>query len=182
MTAARQFWGKYRGTVVNNGATLQVVPGLNITEPLILNNNGFGNFGALRFIDVTPGVTETTTWTGNINFNANSSWAGVDGGGANPDRLILAGTTVSGGAALVVKTGAGELEFGGNTDNVGNRDSNMRLSRQRAEAVTSYLVSRGFERNKFDVVGHGPDKPVAGNDTEEGRARNRRTDFEVIPR
>ena len=83
---------------------------------------------------------------------------------------------------LAATFGNAYLRIGGNTDNVGNRDSNMRLSRQRAESVASYLVSRGFERNKFDVVGHGPDKPVAGNDSEEGRARNRRTDFEVIPR
>ena len=45
-----------------------------------------------------------------------------------------------------------------------------------------FLVSKGFERNKFEVVGNGPDKPVASNDTDEGRAKNRRTDFEVIPR
>jgi NitT/TauT family transport system substrate-binding protein len=83
---------------------------------------------------------------------------------------------------LAATFGNAYLRIGGNTDNVGNRDSNMRLSRQRAEAVASYLVSRGFERNKFDVVGHGPDKPVASNDTDEGRAKNRRTDFEVIPR
>jgi fibronectin-binding autotransporter adhesin len=105
------------GTVVNNGATLQVVPGLNVLEPLTLNNNGLGNFGALRFVDVTPGITETTTWAGSINFNANPTWAGVDGGGASPDRLVLTGANVSGGGALVVKTGAGEMEWGGNTDN-----------------------------------------------------------------
>ena len=50
------------------------------------------------------------------------------------------------------------------------------------DAVARYLVSKGFERNKFEVVGNGPSKPVASNDTDEGRAKNRRTDFEVIPR
>jgi outer membrane protein OmpA-like peptidoglycan-associated protein len=58
----------------------------------------------------------------------------------------------------------------------------MRLSRARADSVASYLISRGFDRNKFEVVGNGPDKPVASNETDEGRAKNRRTDFEVIPR
>jgi outer membrane protein OmpA-like peptidoglycan-associated protein len=58
----------------------------------------------------------------------------------------------------------------------------MTLSKARAEAVASFLATKGFERGKFDVVGNGPDKPVASNSTEEGRARNRRTDFEVIPR
>jgi outer membrane protein OmpA-like peptidoglycan-associated protein len=58
----------------------------------------------------------------------------------------------------------------------------MKLSRARAEAVAHFLIGKGFDRNKFDVVGNGPDKPVASNDTEEGRAKNRRTDFEIIPR
>lgn len=83
---------------------------------------------------------------------------------------------------LAATFGSAYLRVAGNTDNVGNRDLNMRLSRTRADAVAAYLVTKGFERNKFEVVGNGPDKPVASNDTEDGRAKNRRTDFEVIPR
>lgn len=83
---------------------------------------------------------------------------------------------------LAATFGSAYLRVAGNTDSVGSRDTNVRLSRARAEAVAQFLASKGFDRNKFDVVGHGPDKPIAGNDTEEGRARNRRTDFEVIPR
>lgn len=83
---------------------------------------------------------------------------------------------------LAATFGSAYMRIAGNTDSIGARDSNVRLSRARAEAVTRYLVTKGFERNKFEVVGNGPDKPVATNDTDEGRARNRRTDFEVIPR
>ena len=83
---------------------------------------------------------------------------------------------------LAATFGGAYLRVAGNTDNVGNRESNQRLSRARADAVARYLVSKGFDRNKFEVVGHGPDKPVASNDTDDGRAKNRRTDFEVIPR
>ena len=83
---------------------------------------------------------------------------------------------------LAATFGSAYMRISGNTDNVGSRDANLRLSRARADAVTRYLVSKGFDRNKFEVVGNGPDKPVATNDTDEGRARNRRTDFEVIPR
>ena len=83
---------------------------------------------------------------------------------------------------LAATFGSAYLRIAGNTDNVGSPDTNQRLSRSRAEAVTRYLVSKGFDRNKFEVVGHGPNKPVASNDTDEGRARNRRTDFEVLPR
>jgi NitT/TauT family transport system substrate-binding protein len=83
---------------------------------------------------------------------------------------------------LAATFGSAYMRIAGNTDNVGSRDANVRLSRARADAVTRYLLTKGFDRNKFEVVGHGPDKPVASNDSDEGRARNRRTDFEVIPR
>jgi NitT/TauT family transport system substrate-binding protein len=83
---------------------------------------------------------------------------------------------------LAATFGSAYMRIAGNTDNVGTRETNVRLSRARADAVTRYLVSKGFDRNKFEVVGNGPDKPVASNDSDEGRARNRRTDFEVIPR
>ncbi len=83
---------------------------------------------------------------------------------------------------LAATFGSAYMRIAGNTDNVGGRDGNMRLSQARAEAVAQFLVSKGFDRNKFQVVGNGPDKPVASNDTDEGRAKNRRTDFEVIPR
>jgi NitT/TauT family transport system substrate-binding protein len=83
---------------------------------------------------------------------------------------------------LAATFGSAYLRVSGNTDNVGSREANVRLSRARAEAVAQYLMTKGFDRNKFDVVGNGPDKPVAGNDSDSGRARNRRTDFEVVPR
>jgi NitT/TauT family transport system substrate-binding protein len=83
---------------------------------------------------------------------------------------------------LAATFGNAYMRIAGNTDNVGSRDANVRLSRARADAVARFLVSQGFERNKFEVVGHGPDKPISSNETDEGRAKNRRTDFEVIPR
>jgi NitT/TauT family transport system substrate-binding protein len=83
---------------------------------------------------------------------------------------------------LAATFGSAYLRIAGNTDNVGSREANVRLSRARADAVARFLVSKGFDRNKFDVVGNGPDKPIAGNDSDEGKAKNRRTDFEVIPR
>ncbi len=69
----------------------------------------------------------------------------------------------------------------GNTDNVGSVALNQSLSRKRAQAVVDYLVTvHGMSRNRFVVVGNGPDKPVATNDTEDGKAKNRRTDFQLI--
>ena len=73
------------------------------------------------------------------------------------------------------------IRIEGNTDNVGSRSGNVALSKRRAEAVKNYLVSvHKMPANRFIVVGNGPDKPVAPNDTEDGRAKNRRTDFEIV--
>jgi len=69
----------------------------------------------------------------------------------------------------------------GNTDNVGTPQGNKALSQRRAQAVVDYLVrTYNFDLNRFVVVGNGQDTPVADNETEEGRAQNRRTDFELI--
>ena len=73
----------------------------------------------------------------------------------------------------------------GNTDNVGAREMNMRLSQQRAKSVADYLQKTyGMPVNRFVIIGNGPDKPVAGcetNATEQCKAKNRRTEFQLIP-
>ena len=62
------------------------------------------------------------------------------------------------------------------------RQGNIDLSRRRAASVKDYLVAKyNFDRNRFVAVGNGPDNPVADNNTEEGREKNRRTDFRLIP-
>jgi NitT/TauT family transport system substrate-binding protein len=69
----------------------------------------------------------------------------------------------------------------GNTDNTGTDAVNIPLSRARAEAVAQYLTAKyGFDPNRFIVVGNGATKPVASNETGTGRAKNRRTDFQVL--
>jgi OOP family OmpA-OmpF porin len=67
----------------------------------------------------------------------------------------------------------------GHTDNVGLRDTNVALSLARAEAVRSYLAGKGINPDMIAVSGQGPDRPVAGNASAEGRARNRRIEFHV---
>lgn len=77
------------------------------------------------------------------------------------------------------------IRIEGNTDNVGSRSSNVNLSQKRAESVAKYLMNQyGMDKNRIIVIGNGPDKPVAGceaNDSEECRAKNRRTEFQLIP-
>jgi NitT/TauT family transport system substrate-binding protein len=75
-----------------------------------------------------------------------------------------------------------KIRIEGNTDNVGNPSSNKSLSEKRAQAVADYLIrNHGFDANRITVIGNGQDKPVAENTTDEGRKKNRRTDFELIP-
>lgn len=65
----------------------------------------------------------------------------------------------------------------GHTDATGSRDLNMRLSRERAEAVRAALVARGISAGRIDVVGLGPDYPVAANTSAAGRQQNRRVEI-----
>lgn len=77
--------------------------------------------------------------------------------------------------------GNARIRIEGNTDNVGSTSSNVALSKRRAQAVADYLTAEhGMSANRFIVIGNGPSKPVADNSTEDGRAQNRRTDFELI--
>ena len=87
--------------------------------------------------------------------------------------------------ADIAKTyAASRIRIEGNTDNVGARDMNMRLSQSRAQAVSSYLQSEyDIDPNRFIIVGNGPDKPVSGcedNASASCRAQNRRTDFQLV--
>jgi OOP family OmpA-OmpF porin len=72
------------------------------------------------------------------------------------------------------------VEVGGHTDNVGNANYNRRLSQQRADSVRDWLVEHGVARNRMQTRGYGSAQPVAPNDTDEGRARNRRIEFKQL--
>ena len=65
----------------------------------------------------------------------------------------------------------------GHTDNVGNAKSNKTLSDERAKAVVAALVAQGVDAKRLGAAGHGQDKPIADNKTEEGRAKNRRVEL-----
>lgn len=66
------------------------------------------------------------------------------------------------------------IQVSGHTDNVGNARTNQRLSEARARAVRDYLVGKGVDGARIEAVGYGDERPVASNDTEEGRQQNRR--------
>jgi len=72
------------------------------------------------------------------------------------------------------------VEIAGHTDNVGSKKANLELSRRRASRVKEYLVGQGIDAGRIEARGYGEDHPVAGNNTEAGRQKNRRTEVRII--
>ncbi|HXU80822.1 MAG TPA: OmpA family protein, partial [Polyangia bacterium] len=75
-----------------------------------------------------------------------------------------------------------KLRVEGHTDATGNDQANMALSQSRAESVKDYLTGRGISADRLEAVGFGESKPLASNDTVEGRGQNRRTELVVTQR
>jgi len=68
----------------------------------------------------------------------------------------------------------------GHTDSQGSHEENQTLSEARAKAVLDYLVSKGADEARFEIIGLGESQPIADNNTSEGRARNRRIEFTAL--
>jgi len=73
------------------------------------------------------------------------------------------------------------IEVAGHTDNVGSDAYNQQLSVQRANAVAGYLGSKGVLQQRMMIVGAGETRPIASNDTDAGRAQNRRVEITIVP-
>ena len=73
------------------------------------------------------------------------------------------------------------VEVAGHTDSKGTDAYNQALSERRAASVGNYLMSKGLMRDRFILVGAGESRPVASNDTEAGRAQNRRVEITLVP-
>lgn len=73
-----------------------------------------------------------------------------------------------------------KVQVSGHTDNVGSPAENLKLSNNRAKAVADYLISKGIDASRLSWKGFGESKPVADNKTDEGRAKNRRTEFTIV--
>jgi len=83
--------------------------------------------------------------------------------------------------AKFLKENAGlDVEINAYTDNIGNEQYNLRLSERRAASVVNYLISKGIDGKRLHSRGHGEEDPIASNDTEEGRALNRRVEFRIL--
>ena len=92
---------------------------------------------------------------------------------ASDPELDQLAATLLGSSQLVV-------QIAGHTDNVGSSTDNLLLSQQRANSVVAALLSRGVNKSQLNAVGYGESKPIADNDTTEGRQKNRRTEFIIL--
>ncbi|MBN3762377.1 OmpA family protein [Burkholderia sp. Ac-20365] len=100
-------------------------------------------------------------------FNFNESTLSPDAGAAVSRVVIVLSRTQK---PMIVE---------GHTDNVGTREYNQKLSEARAKSVAEELERHGIRASRITLVGYAFDRPVADNDTSEGRARNRRTEIVV---
>ncbi|WP_084635515.1 OmpA family protein [Pseudoxanthomonas sp. J35] len=122
-------------------------------------------------VDVArKGDNITLNMPGNITFAFNS---------ANIDPQFY--TVLNDVAGVLREYDQTVVEVAGHTDSVGSDEVNQRLSEQRAEAVAQYLAAQGVQRERLITVGAGKRYPIASNDTEAGRAANRRVEITLVP-
>lgn len=73
-----------------------------------------------------------------------------------------------------------EIELAGHTDNIGDDNYNLKLSQERAESVKNYLTGKGIAGSRLIAKGYGESRPIATNQTEQGRDQNRRVEFTIL--
>jgi OmpA-OmpF porin, OOP family len=154
-----------RGDVGNEGERQRIAGDIATSlNPTYVVNNG------LRVAASEQGVLDAALASRIIEFESGKATL-TDSGKAILDQMSVA----------LLKLGDKHVEVIGHTDNAGSRAGNLSLSQARAEAVKQYVTARGVKPELVAVSGEGPDRPVADNRSPEGRARNRRIEFKVLP-
>lgn len=120
-------------------------------------------------LNMIPLVSGSVVRLNNIFFDTGKSELRPESG-PELDRLI---TTLNEAPKMVI-------EVRGHTDNTGSNEINAKLSQDRADSVREYFISKGIEPDRVASKGFGESKPVATNDTDEGRQKNRRVEFVIV--
>ncbi len=105
----------------------------------------------------------------NLNFDTNKADIKADGARILDDVV-----------SIMQANPSLKLEVQGHTDNKGSAAYNKKLSQKRADSVMDYLIKKGISKDRLSDMGYGFDKPAASNDTEEGRAENRRVELTPV--
>ena len=88
--------------------------------------------------------------------------------------------TVTDVVAILKAYPTAKVRLEGHTDNTGDPAANKQLSLNRAKSVRDMMVANGIDAARLDYAGFGQERPIASNDTEDGRAKNRRTELVVV--
>lgn len=138
--------------------------------------------GVLEHLDRCPNTPEgeEVDENGCIIMQARVTLDGVRFAFDSADILPESERTLRRGLQILLDNPDVRVEIAGHTDDVGSRAYNNRLSRQRAEAVKRWLVDHGIDAARLETRGYGSSEPVASNDTEEGKAQNRRIEFRQL--
>ena len=105
--------------------------------------------------------------------------SGINFASGSPDITAESQGILDTAAQSILLVPGVNLQVAGHTDNVGSASSNQTLSQQRADAVRQYLVGKGVPAGQLTAAGFGASQPIAANDSPEGRAQNRRIEFNV---
>jgi outer membrane protein OmpA-like peptidoglycan-associated protein len=136
----------------------------NISEPVELE---LKRSGKVKFNDKTLQEGDNLVMN-NIQFEANSA------------KLLPAGKAELDKLAAFMKQNTGmEILLSGHTSSEGGAALNRDLSLKRVRSCKDYLVSKGIDDSRITIKGYGPDMPIAPNDTETGRAKNRRVEMKI---
>ncbi len=157
--------------VVQRGADLTTNALSKITLPGGINLSvptGSINYNLARFLGDNSQEVPRTFVFDHLNFESGSTQLTAD-----------SAKTVSDLAQVLKAYPNAQVQLVGHTDNTGAADANQALSLSRAEAVKAQLVAQGVGADRIATQGFGQDRPVAANDTEDGRARNRRIELTV---
>ena len=152
-----------RGEVANEALRQRIAS--NVTASL---NPTYTVDNGLRVPAADQAVLDNTLANRTIEFESGKA-ALTPSGRAILDEMV----------AAMLKLKNPKVEIIGHTDNVGLRASNVNLSQARAATVKEYLASHGIAEEQLSASGQGPDRPIASNDSADGRARNRRIEFRM---
>ena len=142
----------------------------------------FGKKDASGNLILPSGHLLLTNGTGTGQVNTLFTYSGTTASSATTQLTLNNGSLTDLGGAPITLT---KLKFisgtvVGHTDSTGSDAYNQKLSVRRSEAIKTYLVGKGIEKNRVYTEGKGEKQPVADNKTAEGRAKNRRVEIEVV--